>query len=231
MLGASHPVASLASSENDKLSKFSEYRIHLRRRYDHPDIVVTVSPGLSTGFEWIVSYFEEAVASGTAFHENQLVQIGWMMVTLRLREQGDLEVWEPRFDSMPISWVPGASTTIRHLVLQRELCRQLGMDPVFPALNQSGVVSAHFMGTKAFCMERDVPQAGTDSGWIFKDAHPEGGRHCSLFEIAVSRPEVIPFLALPVGAAVTCDASSVTASHRGHTLSSASNEFLARLAR
>ncbi|MHA6878495.1 immunity protein Imm33 domain-containing protein [Ralstonia pseudosolanacearum] len=213
------------------MSKFNEYRTNLRRRYDHPDIVVAVSPGLGTGCEWIVSYFEEAVANGTTFHENQLVQIGWMMVTLRFREQGDLEVWEPRFESMPISWVPGASTTIRHLVLQRELCRQLGMDPVFPALNQSGVVSAHFMGTKAFSMEREVPQGGADSGWIFKDAHPEGGRHCSLFEIAVSRPEVIPFLALPVGVAVTCDASGVTLSYGGRTLSSASNEFLARLAR
>ncbi|MEF2251064.1 immunity protein Imm33 domain-containing protein [Ralstonia solanacearum] len=213
------------------MSKHSEYRTHLRRRYDHPDIVVMVSPGLGTGFEWIVSYFEEAVAGGTTFHENQLVQIGWMMVTLRLREHGDLEVWEPRCDSMPIRWVPGASTTIRHLVLQRALCRQLDMDPVFPALNQSGVVSARFIGTKAFCMEREVSQAGSDSGWIFKDPHPEGGRHCSLFEIAVSRPEVIPFLALPVGAAVTCDASGVTVSHRGHTLSSALNEFLAGLAR
>ncbi|MFC0129172.1 immunity protein Imm33 domain-containing protein [Ralstonia solanacearum] len=213
------------------MSKLSEYRTHLRRRYDHPDIVVMVSPGLVTGFEWIVSYFEEAVAGGTTFHENQLVQIGWMMVTLRLREHGDLEVWEPRCDSMPIRWVPGASTTIRHLVLQRALCRQLDMDPVFPALNQSGVVSARFIGTKAFCMEREVSQAGSDSGWIFKDPHPEGGRHCSLFEIAVSRPEVIPFLALPVGAAVTCDASGVTVSHRGHTLSSALNEFLAGLAR
>ncbi|WP_247569139.1 hypothetical protein [Ralstonia solanacearum] len=212
------------------MSKLSEYRTHLRRRYDHPDIVVMVSPGLVTGFEWIVSYFEEAVAGGTTFHENQLVQIGWMMVTLRLREHGDLEVWEPRCDSMPIRWVPGASTTIRHLVLQRALCRQLDMDPVFPALNQSGVVSARFIGTKAFCMEREVSQAGSDSGWIFKDPHPEGGRHCSLFEIAVSRPEVIPFLALPVGAAVTCDASGVTVSHRGHTLSSALNEFLAGLA-
>ncbi|MBT1536883.1 hypothetical protein B7R78_0007035 [Ralstonia solanacearum] len=190
-----------------------------------------VSPGLVTGFEWIVSYFEEAVAGGTTFHENQLVQIGWMMVTLRLREHGDLEVWEPRCDSMPIRWVPGASTTIRHLVLQRALCRQLDMDPVFPALNQSGVVSARFIGTKAFCMEREVSQAGSDSGWIFKDPYPEGGRHCSLFEIAVSRPEVIPFLALPVGAAVTCDASGVTVSHRGHTLSSALNELLAGLAR
>ncbi|OAI61347.1 hypothetical protein RSP795_14995 [Ralstonia solanacearum] len=212
------------------MSKRSEYRTHLRRRYDHPDIVVMVSPGLGTGFEWIVSYFEEAVAGGTTFHDNQLVQIGWMMVTLRLREQGDLEVWELRFDSMPIRWVPGASTTIRHLVLQRALCQQLDVDPVFPALNQSGVVSARFIGSKAFYMEREVSQAGSDSGWIFKDAHPEGGRHCSLFEIAVSRPEVIPFLALPVGAAVTCDASGVTVSHRGHTLSSASNECLAGLA-
>ncbi|WP_275760427.1 hypothetical protein [Ralstonia pseudosolanacearum] len=206
-----------------------EYRANLRQRYNHPNIVVAVSPELGEGFDWILSYFEEAVAGGVSFHENQLVQVGWMMVMLRPFEQGDLEVWEPRLDSMPINWTRGATSTIRHLLLQREVCAQLDVEPVFPTLRQSGIVSEHFFDSKEFCMERDSSQNENDSGWIFKDKNPEGGRHCSLFEIVVSRPEVTPFLALPEGVSVTYSKSVVTVAYRGRSVSSTSNIFLARL--
>ncbi|OIT09051.1 hypothetical protein BL241_24190 [Ralstonia solanacearum] len=206
-----------------------EYRANLRQRYNHPNIVVAVSPDLGERFDWILSYFEEAVAGGVSFHENQLVQVGWMMVMLRPYEQGDLEVWEPRLDSMPINWTRGATSTIRHLLLQREICAQLGVEPVFPTLRQSGVVSEHFFDSQEFCMERDVPQNETDSGWIFKDTNPEGGRHCSLFEIVVSRSEVLPFLALPAGVLVTYGKSVVNVTYGERSISSASNVFLARL--
>lgn len=78
-------------------------------------------------------------------------------------------------------------------------------------------------------MERDVPQNETDSGWIFKDTNPEGGRHCSLFEIVVSRSEVLPFLALPAGVLVTYGKSVVNVTYGERSISSASNVFLARL--
>ena len=90
-------------------------------------------------------------------------------------------------------------------------------------------MSEHFFDSQEFCMERDVPQNETDSGWIFKDTNPEGGRHCSLFEIVVSRSEVLPFLALPAGVLVTYGKSVVNVTYGERSISSASNVFLARL--
>ncbi|MCP3022873.1 immunity protein Imm33 domain-containing protein [Cupriavidus basilensis] len=209
----------------------NEYRSNLRERYSHPDIVVGVAPEFGSGFEWLLSYFDGEVAAGTVFHENQLVQIGWMMVMLRADHHGDLEVWEPRFDSVPISWVRGATTTLRHLMLQRETCAQLGTDPAFPSLRQSGVVSSDFFTSEEFCMERETSNERTDSGWLFKaqEQRSHDGRHRSLFELAVARSAVIPFLALPAGTIVVHGRKRVEISLGDHRISSNSNAFLARL--
>ncbi|MFV8598475.1 hypothetical protein [Ralstonia pseudosolanacearum] len=206
-----------------------EYRTNLRQRYSHPNIVVAVASDLGTGFDWILSYFEGEVAAGAAFSDNQLVQIGWMLVKLCQNSSGDLEVWEPSFDAVPINWTRGASTTIRHLMLQRQTCVQLGIEPSFPVLSQSGVVSADFFASDKFDMERELCDVATDSGWLFKDPEPTGGKHCSLFEIAVARPEVVPFLALPVGATVSYDKSGIGISLGDLRISSSTNEFIARL--
>lgn len=206
-----------------------EHRTNLRQRFDHPNIVAATSPELGLGFEWILSYFENEIAGGVIFKDKQLVQIGWTLVTLRQNSRGELEVWEPSFDSVPINWTRGASTTIRHLMLQRETCTQLGVDPEFPALNQSGVVSADFFGSNAFRMEREQCDVSTDSGWLFKGTEPMGGKHCSLFEIAVARSEVIAFLALPAGASVVYEKLGVEIFFRDRKISSATNSFLARI--
>ncbi|MEF9416831.1 hypothetical protein ABXT21_12270 [Ralstonia sp. SM1864_UCD524_TZ4] len=206
-----------------------EYRTNLRQRYNHPNIVVPVASDLGAGFDWILSYFEGEVAAGVVFSDNQLVQVGWMMVKLCQDSRGDLEVLEPGFDSVPINWTRGASTTIRHLMLQRETCAQLGVEPVFPVLSQSGVVSADFFGSSKFHMERELCDVATDSGWLFKDPEPTGGRHCSLFEIAVARPEVVAFLALPFGAVVSYDKSGIEISVGDRRISFGTNEFIARL--
>jgi hypothetical protein len=206
-----------------------EYRTNLRHRYNHPDIVVAVSEDLGPGFEWVLSYFEETIAKGGTFQEGQIVQMGWMLISLRSCGPDVLEVWEPRLDVFPIHWTRGASSTIRHLVTQKEMCAQVGVEPVFPTLRQSGVVSEHFLSSNDFCMERELPRSDTDSGWFFKEASSAGGRHSSLFEIAVARPEVIPFLALPALTSVVYSGSAVTVVFERRSVSSLSNAFLARL--
>ncbi|MCA3186655.1 MULTISPECIES: hypothetical protein [unclassified Cupriavidus] len=208
----------------------SEYRTaNLHQKYGHPDIVMEVAPDLGMGFEWMLSYFEEAIAGGRIFQENQFVQFGWMMIMLRANEQGDLEIWEPRMDAMPIQWTRGATTTIRHLLVQREVCAQFGVEPVFPTLLESAVISDDFFGSQGFHMEREASQGGSDSGWLFKDFRAGGGRHCSLFEIVVNRPEVMPFLAMPVGSSVRISTSGIDASLDNRNVSSISNGFLAKL--
>ncbi|MGR9579325.1 immunity protein Imm33 domain-containing protein [Pandoraea sputorum] len=208
-----------------------EYCTNLRKRFGHQNIIVSVVPELGSGFEWILSYFESEVADGAVFSDKQLVQIGWMLVMLRQNSEGDLDVWEPSFNSMPINWVRGASMTIRHLMLQREVCAQLGVEPDFPALNLTGIVSTDFLDSASFSMDREDGDAATDSGWLFKGPEPSEGRHCSLFEIAVARPEIIAFLALPIGASVAYEKNGIDVRIGDRNVSSKNNDFMGKLLR
>lgn len=221
----------IASNLSDEGTRMIEYRTNLRQRFGHPNISVAVAPELGVGFEWILSYFENEVADGAAFSDKQLVQIGWMLVMLRKNSSGDLDVWEPSFDSIPITWVKGGSMTIRHLMLQREVCAQLDVGPEFPALNLSGIVSADFLDSDSFYMDREAVDAAADSGWLFEGPEPSGGKHYSLFEIAVARPEIIAFLALPMGASVKYRKSCIDIRIGLQSVSSKNNDFLRKVLR
>ncbi len=208
----------------------SEYRTaNLRQRNSHPEILIEVSSEFESGFEWLLSYFEEAVDSGMLFKDGQFVQFGWMIVTLRADQDGDLKILEPRFDAMPIQWIHGVNMTLRHLLIQREVCAQLTADPSFPSLMDSRVISDGLLGSEVIRMERETSKGGSDSGWLFRDPDAKGGRHCSLFEIAVSCPAVVPFLALPEGSAVSLNASEIQVSCGDRQIHSSSNAFLSKL--
>ena len=198
---------------------------------NHPEIIFEVASELGQGFDWILSYFEEAVAAGEVFQENQLVQMGWMLVMLRGDDKGNLEVWEPQFSSIPIDWVQGGTTTLRHLVLQREVCAQLGVEPDFPSLRQSAVLTPDVLGRQVFNMVREAPQTLNDSGWLLSapQVEPDTGRLMSLFEIAALCPAIVPFLALPADTAVHLTGSIIDVRFRERQISSSSNVFLARL--
>lgn len=208
----------------------TDYRTNFRTAYGHPDIVVSVDPEFDVGTEWLLGFFESEVRRGVVFKSGQTVQIGWMVSMLKGNRDGDLEVWEPGFDAMPINWVRGVNKTLRHLLLQREVCAQLGVEPDFPSLRQSGVVSASYGTGGSFVMARQEP-SGNDSGWVLaarEDANVDGKR-CSLFEAALHDSRLIPFLGLPAGSQVTYSDAEIRVSRDGTTVASDSNEFLRRL--
>jgi hypothetical protein len=139
------------------------YRSTLDATYQHPNFVLSLSAELDVGAEWIFGYFESEVRRGIKFQAGQTVQIGWMLVKLVADQSGDLEIWEPRFNATPIDWIRGATSTFHHFTLQREACSQLGVEPEFPSLLQSGVVSSQFLTDSGeFAMSRDDP-TGSDS--------------------------------------------------------------------
>jgi hypothetical protein len=141
------------------------------------------------------------------FKPNETVQIGWMRTILKEAKNGDLEVWEPDFDSMPIKWTRGANNTMRHLILQKSVPELIGCEPSFPSLLQAGIASQMFLGkSDEFIMCREI--MGDDSGWLFRDAHEEITQatpcwHKSLYELSLFCVQIIPFLGLPDGATVT----------------------------
>lgn len=207
------------------------HRGSFRERYSHPDIVVRAEIAHRSGAEWILSDLEEQIRSGTVFRVGDTVQIGWMTVLLKDLDGGDLELFEPEFGSMPVNWVPGANNTIRQMIIQKELCEQIGVGAYYPSMRQSAVVSPNFMKTdQGFELSRDASK-GNDSGWVFREGGYAGssGTLFSLYQIAISIPAIIPFLALPSGAIVTSDRMALEVSANGAKISSSDNDFLMRL--
>ncbi|WP_176082116.1 immunity protein Imm33 domain-containing protein [Paraburkholderia tropica] len=198
----------------------------------HPNIVVSLPSGPAFGAQPILSYFEDAVKQGTVFKAGETVQMGWMLLMLKSTETGDLDVWEPRFGEIPIVWERGASKTYRQLIVQKNVAEQLHVEPLFPSLRQSGVISPDFMAAKNFQMFREAPNGtGTDSGWLFTTEQntSSDGRLASLFEIASKRPEVIPFLALPASSSAVLKDGHVKITHGNDEVTSDSSELLRRL--
>jgi hypothetical protein len=208
----------------------TEVKTNFRGQLKHPDIVVSLPSGPGFGGESILSYFEDATRQGTVFRAGETVQMGWMTLALKATEDGELDVWEPRFGELPIVWERGVSKTYRQLLVQKGVAEQLGVEPSFPSLRQSGVISPDFMASKNFQMFRDPPD-GSDSGWLFTTEGnvSSDGRLVSLFEIASKRPEVIPFLALPAGSSVVVKDGLVKIVDGKTEISSDSNELLNRL--
>lgn len=208
----------------------TDFKSNFRDRYQHPNIVVSIDANLEFAATNIQSFFEDQIRNGTKFRAGETVQLGWMVVMLKADAEGDLEIWEPRFGTVPITWVRGVSNTYRQLMLQRTVCEQIGVEPLFPSLRQSGVASLEFASARSFRMYR-AEVAGNDSGWMFagEGNGDEGGKLTSLFEIAGSRPEVIPFLALPAGAAVVQTGEKIRIEFEGKVVDSDSNDFLGRL--
>ncbi|BCU78862.1 hypothetical protein [Luteolibacter sp. LG18] len=165
---------------------------------DQPDIVFQIEAEGADLARWVIDYFEARVRDGTRFHNNETVQLGWGL--LLLRQNGDvLEVFEPDFKSMPIQWCPGVNHTIRHLHLQRSVCDLFNCDPMFPSLLQAGIVSPRFTESRDYTMSRDNAE-DPDSGWLFAETGYPGpeAEFCSLYQLGVQKPEIVPFLALPV---------------------------------
>lgn len=194
------------------------------------EIAFEVEPDAAGLAQWIVDYFESQAAIGTRFRDGQTVELGWSL--LLLREVGNLlEVHEPDFDSMPIRWCRGVNNTVRHAQLQKAVCDLLGCDPQFPSIRHAGITSPGFAESRNFMMSRDASSA-SDSGWVFaeSDYREAAGDYYSLYQIALQKIEIVPFLALPVSSRVEIRSGSIEISFNGIVKSSSNSELLRALA-
>ncbi len=200
------------------------HRALLRDKHGHPDIAMAVDG--KPGSDWLISYFNDQVQGGVRFKAGQTIQIGWGLLKLTGDDDGELSVSEPDFSSMPVRWVEGASRVMRHFIIQREVCDQIGVEPLFPSMVEPGVVSPSFVsGPSAFSMSRD------QTGWLFVSKHDAGHQaelH-SLYAVGIERPAIIPFLALPSNAEILWEEGCVEITLDGLHQSSTSNSFLKKL--
>jgi hypothetical protein len=180
---------------------------------------------------WLLDFFESEIRRGVSFRSDETAQIGWRSVLLRQSDDESLAVLEPRFGSMPIDWIEGANNTLRDLLVQKEVCDQIGAEPNFPSMLQVGTVSPTFLENSEELEVSRYDEVKQDSGWVFRERAYAGsqGDFCSLYQIGMMVPRVVPFLALPENSVVTLTEHFVQISMPEVTISSVDNELLQRL--
>jgi hypothetical protein len=220
----------VATTGEQPVSVMVKFKTENGERFGQPEIVLILDDEAQMEPRWILDYFQDSVAAGKRFRVGETVQIGWMVAKLFETADGELEVWEPRFQSVPIQWVRGINNTLRHLILQKSVAELFQKEPVFPSVLQAGiVVSPVWEQQGQLCMLREEPMQN-DSGWRFSRDESErpGGQFRSLFEIGCRFPLLIPFLALPPGGSVIC-AQDLSVKYRGTIISSRDSELLKRI--
>lgn len=205
-------------------------RSNFNKSLNHQNFVASANGDCESTVGSLFSYFENEIRLGKRFNAGETVQFGWMILMLKSDDRGDLELWESDFCAMPINWEFSINKTLRDLYLQRELCAQAGAEPDFPSLLQRSIVSPAFLLAKEFVMNRESQQDG-DSGWFFLESGRQGneGKFCSLFEVAINVPWVVPFLALPPGVSVARNYNAIEIRTGNRVVSSGDNEFLKKL--
>ena len=207
-----------------------DYRTNFQGDYDHPCIIVSVLPEFDAGVEWLLDFFTSEFRRGVVFQSGETVQIGWMICMLKSNDMGDLEVWEPDFESIPIKWVRGVNRTLRDLLIQREVCKQLGVEPNLPSLRQFGLISLNYAaGVEGSMTRRESHE--NNSGWFIEvlDGENVGAKHASLYEIALQDYRVVPFLGLPSGSRVRYSEAGIWIACDEVLIDAGSNKFLNRL--
>jgi hypothetical protein len=179
----------------------------LRIRYDP----AVVSPEYVESFGRLL---QDMASSGTRFDGGQTMQAGWSVVRFEVAGDGVLEFREPDFRSMPVKWVPGLSTTLMHMGMQKEIVESVlpVEELTIPGMRQSCVTCSRIGTEPGFYMDRSEPR-GEDSGWFFGCLKKDHDHHAranlmsmSLYEAVVRRVRAaLPFLAMPAGSLVLLD--------------------------
>ncbi len=210
----------------------NEYRTKSCHRFGQKEIIASIDPGAGLDPSWIINFFEKSVEDGKRYNPNETVQIGWMVLMLKNTMSGELDLWEPQFDSIPIRWTRGINNTIRHLVLQKSVAELLKVEPAFPSLRQSGAASAMFLSKDSqseFRMKRESP-SGNDSGWRFTaTVFCQEMEYRSLFELSFFQMAIVPFLALPVGTTVFKSHEDILIEFAGNTVCAKQNPLLQKI--
>ena len=164
------------------------------------------SPALKQDAEWLIEYLESSVLNGTNFTVGETIQMGWMINRVEEGDGGLLIISEPDFEHLPIAFIPSVTKTLFHLRIQKDTADSLGLldQLTLPSVCDAVSVTANWALSSRLQMFRIEP-VGAHSGWVVEEVH--SGEHdernlgqsklISLYELALVRPEFVPFFALP----------------------------------
>jgi hypothetical protein len=185
-------------------------------QFNHPEFEINVSgKGVPRAdIDWFLETLEGMVAGGEKFKPGETMQIGWMLTRLEQGERGSLRVTEPDMKSVPIVFQNTVDRTIRDLRSQKDSVESVlpATALSFPPLHQSVVVHVNYKQVQRIVLQRLSPSDSADSGWWLSDLtdargaqDPKRFTKISLYQLAIDRPELVKFLAFPVGIQVVVD--------------------------
>jgi hypothetical protein len=160
-----------------------------------------------------------------------------MTTQVRQRPDGDLAIWEPDMQHMPVVWVEAVSRTLAYLRLQKDVVESVlsPADVSIPSICESAIICSRLAHAEEIVMERASPK-GTDSGWFCgcrgKDHDHDNVTELtrvSLYEAAVCYSRaIVPYLALPAGTLLSVGSESPVIFLEGERLSFKRGSYLAR---
>jgi hypothetical protein len=203
-------------------------------RFGHPEFRISFdeASALEIDAQLMITYLEGQVKAGVIFRPQQTIQIGWMVVMVKEENGEFLTLAEPDLQEVPIRFVYSVTNTLRHLRLQRDVAASIGVTAEFPSIRQSAIKCSKYDDGRDFLVERAKAEQN-DSGWFLgctHSSHDHQNPSCllrvSLYELACSRSEIIPFMALPSGCSVTVKGSTIQLNQNGFPCSVKPGSYL-----
>lgn len=198
-------IGAIAVASATQAGEITEYQTSLGDKLNHPNIVVRVSKAsiLSIDVNKILDGFEDEIKNGVKYKAGETIQLGFTLNQFSELEDGRLLLEEPDMVSLPIKFVPSMNFTFQTLRNQKDVVESISnVNLTFPTLRQAIAVHKDYKVSKAVMLERIAPEDGQSGWWLHVqgDSVAEDFSLISLYEFAMGRPDLVKFLALPVGA-------------------------------
>lgn len=211
------------------------------KQFGHPEfqIKVTSTAIPRVDIVWFLNGLEERVAAGERFKSGETMQVGWTLTKLEATSNGTLKIMEPDMKSVPIQFVDSIDSTLKQLRSQKDTVESFSPSQrlSFPFLQQSVVVHRNYKKILHILFSRIDPKE-LNSGWWLSDLNDDKGSQdpknfakISLYQLAIDRPDLIKFMALPPGVQVVIDGGLIAVLKEGNLLPQVPGSFISELNR
>lgn len=179
------------------------------KKYNHPEIefIITNKSIPLNDIKWMISTIENTVSNGTKYENQQTLQLGCTIVKFVQKNNGVLEIQEPDFVSLPIKFTSKLDNTLVFLRSQKDIVESVKeeTDLLYPSILESIVVHKNYISANKVLLERTEIESNISGWWVYDYNDQESVNNASnfsnisLYEFALKRPDLVKFLALPVG--------------------------------
>lgn len=194
-----------ATKSTSTVSGITEYQTNLDRSLNHSDIVIRISKKavIPQDVQIILDYFEKQILAGVQFKSGETLQLGFVLNQFKELDDGRLLLQEPDMVSFPIQYTSSMDFTFITLRNQKDVVESIDrtLDFDFPAITQALMVHKDYKSSHALRLDRSASD-GVRSGWWVHtndDFNPDDYYITSIYQFALDRPDLVKYLALPVG--------------------------------